>query len=161
MNSVKHAAVAIACALAVGCANGAAQTKTATQGWVANGLTACDKVLTAEFVAQVLTHPQGHVEQSGSQGCAFADGRGGRIAIILANAGPADFDRHQEYLADPVPLQGVGDKASQTILGIEAFKAPNRMCTIHAGGAPGSLRLQGPALGQKLGGICNQLFSLP
>jgi hypothetical protein len=40
-------------------------------------------------------------------------------------------------------------------------KGVDRMCTIDAGGAPGSLRLHGAELGQKLGAICNQLFALP
>lgn len=96
------------------------------------------------------------------QACSFTTSDdGGSISITLSNAGPAAFDAYQKYLVDPQPLSGVGDRASQSVTGIDAVKGGDRSCSIDAGGAPGSLRLKGAELGQKLGAICNQLFALP
>ncbi len=130
--------------------------------WIANGASACDHYLTHDVVAAILTNPTGAVKTLSAQACAYATtDSAGRIGITLANAGPAAFDQYQKYLVNPQPLPGVGDKASQSMIGIVAVKGADRTCTIDAGGAPGSLRLEGAELGQKLGAICNQLFALP
>ena len=134
----------------------------AVNAWIANGATACDTYLTPDVVKAVLTNPAGQSKKLSSQACTYeAPDNGGGITITLSNAGPTVFDQYQQYLVNPVPLPGVGDKASQSIVGIDAVKGLDRMCTIDAGGAPGSLRVHGEELGKNLGAICNQLFALP
>jgi hypothetical protein len=134
----------------------------ATGSWINNGAGACDKYLTQDVVAAVLTTPTGKSKALSTQACSFTtDDSGGSISITLTEAGPAAFDAFQKYLVNPVPLPGVGDKASQSMIGIVAVKGKDRNCSIDAGGAPGSLKLHGAELGQKLGAICNQLFDLP
>lgn len=134
----------------------------ATTGWIANGSTACEKYLTPDVVAAILSNPAGQSKQLSAQACTYeTSDNTGNISITLAAAGPEAFDRHQEFLADPHPLAGVGDKASRSLIGIEAVKGQDRMCTIDAGGPPGSTRLTGEPLAQKLGEICNRLFALP
>ena len=134
----------------------------APRGWIANGATACDKHLTPDVVAAILSHPTGKSRRLSDQACRFeSNDSGGSISITLANAGPAAFDQYQQYLVYPRPLAGVGDKASSSLTGIDAVKGNDRTCTIDAGGAPGSTKLTGDALAQKLGEICNRLFALP
>jgi hypothetical protein len=149
---------------AAGCSKAPASMQGGAAGssWVANGATACDAYLTQSVTADILTHPAGQSKKLSPQSCTYdTTDDGGSISVTLANAGPATFDSYQQYLANPVPLAGVGDKASQSMIGIVAVKGNDRMCTIDAGGAPGSLRLKGEELGRKLGAICNQLFALP
>ncbi len=134
----------------------------ATSGWIANGATACEKYLTRDVVAAILTNPAGQSKQLSAQACTYeTSDNTGHISITLAAAGPEAFDRHQEFLADPHPLAGVGDKASRSLIGIDAVKGQDRMCTIDADGPPGATRLTGEPLAQKLGEICNRLFALP
>jgi hypothetical protein len=148
---------------------GTACTKTATPGgqiaadaWVNNGAHACERYLSHEDVAAILTNPEGASKALSVQACSYSTSDdAGSITITLLNAGPSAFDAYQKYLVDPQPLPGVGDKASQSLVGIDAVKGVDRSCTIDTVGAPGSLRLKGAELGQKLGAICNQLFALP
>jgi hypothetical protein len=153
--------------LSGGCSKTAATGGTGGGGaggdsWVNNGAQACQRYLSHEVVASILTNAEGTIKVLSTQACVFSvDAGDGRIAITLSNAGPAAFDEYQKYLVDPQPLSGVGDKASQSLIGIDAVKGPDRTCTIDAGGAPDSLRLKDAELGQKLGAICNQLFALP
>jgi hypothetical protein len=136
--------------------------RTGADAWIANGATACDRYLSRDVVAAILTNPSGSAKTLSAQACSYTtNDSAGTITITLTNAGPAAFDEYQKYLVNPEPLQGVGDKASQSMIGIVAMKGANRNCSIDAGGAPGSLRLRGAELGQKLGAICNQLFALP
>ncbi len=130
--------------------------------WIANGATACEKYLTPDVVAAILTHPSGQSKKLSTQACAYSTADfGGTISITLMQVGTAGLDMDLKNLPDPVPLSGVGDKAVRTMLGIEAAKGNDRMCSIDAGGAPGSTKLKGEALAQKLGEICNNLFALP
>jgi hypothetical protein len=130
--------------------------------WMQNGASACGKYLSHDLVAAILSNPTGTSKTLSSQACSFTSAdSGGSISITLTNAGPAAFEAYQKYLVDPVPLPGVGDKASQSLIGIDAVKGADRSCSIDAGGAPGSLKLHGAQLGQELGAICNQLFALP
>jgi hypothetical protein len=130
--------------------------------WIKNGAEACNKYLTQDVLAALLTTPAGESKVLSPQACSYTTAdSGGTITITLTEAGPAVFDAFQKYLVDPVPLPGVGDKASQSIIGIDAVKGNDRNCSIDAGGAPGSLKMHGAELGRKLGAICNQLFALP
>jgi hypothetical protein len=141
---------------------GAASGGTRGDVWQNNGAHACEKYLTRDVVASILSVPEGTSKTLSVQACAFSTGdSGGSITITLSNAGPAAFDAYQKYHVDPQPLAGVGDRASQSILGIDAVKGADRSCSIDAGGAPGSLRVKGAELAQKLGALCNQLFALP
>ena len=164
MSHAKLSAILFACSLcaAASCSNSAAQTKTGGGAWIANGATACEKYLTPGVVAEILTNPAGQSKTLSAQSCTYetAD-NSGSISITLTNAGPSAFDAYQQYLADPVPLAGVGDKASRSIIGIDAVKGADRSGSIDAGGPPGSTKLRGEALAQKLGAICNKLFALP
>jgi hypothetical protein len=144
-------------------------SKTATNGgnagagaWIANGAQACERYLRQDVVAAILTDPSGASKTLSAQACSYTTTDSARtISITLTNGGPSTYDAFQKYLVNPEPLPGVGDKAAQSVIGIVAVKGADRMCTIDAGGAPGSLRLHGAELGQKLGAICNQLFALP
>jgi hypothetical protein len=164
MSQVKPRVVILIAALALlsACSETSAnppQSKGAA--WIANGSTACDKYLTPEFVAAVLTHPSGKSKTLSPQACAFnADDDSANISITLMNAGPKDFEAYQQYLSNPEPLAGVGDRASVSVTGIDAVKGNDRSCAIDAGGAPGSLMIRGKELGNKLGQICNLLFAL-
>jgi hypothetical protein len=137
--------------VAAGCSGSSAPTAAAAGShWTDNGATACD------------TYPAGQSKKLSVQSCTYQTGdSGGSITITLTNAGLSAFEHYQQYLVDPVALPGVGDKASQSVVGIDAVKGADRGCDIDAGGAPGSLKLRGADLGQKLGTICNRLFALP
>jgi hypothetical protein len=164
---------AVALCVVAGCSNDSASgasggtstgasIRAGTGAWVNNGADACAKYLTQDVVAAVLTDPTGNSKVLSPQACSYSTAdSGGSITITLSAAGPEAFDAYQKYLVDPVPLPGVGDKASQSMIGIVAVKGNDRNCSIDAGGAPGSLKLHGAELGQKLGAICNQLFALP
>jgi hypothetical protein len=150
------------CAVAGCSARSTSAAPGAGSHWTDNGATACDTYLTHNLLTAVLTNPAGQSKKLSVQSCTYetADS-GGSVTITLTNAGVSAFDHYQQYLVNPVPLPGVGDKASQSIIGIDAVKGADRGCDIDAGGAPGSLKLHGAELGQKLGAICNQLFALP
>lgn len=121
---------------------------------------ACAKYLTPDVVAAILSKPAGPPKTLSPQSCSVtSDAAGGSISITLDDAGSQAFDAYLQYQVNPQPLAGVGDKAVQSLIGIAAFKSPNKGCNIDAGGAPGSLKITGPALGKALGAICNQLFA--
>ncbi len=168
--SLVYLAIAATLANAPGsCANaGSNQSAAATGGgsgassgdWTSLGATACAKYLTPDVVGAILSQPAGPAKTLSQQACSVtSNDQGGSITITLTSAGAAAFDAYLKYLSDPQPLAGVGDKAVQSLIGIASFKSPNKSCDIDAGGAPGSLKLTGPALGKSLGAICNELFA--
>jgi len=154
--------VLIACGRGRPASTAVVGTSSGGANWTANGATACDRYLTPVMIADVLTHTAGRAKKLSSQACTYetAD-NSGSISITLTNAGPSAFDSYQQYLVNPVPLSGVGDKASRSMTGIDAVKGNDRTCTIDVVGPPGSTRLAGEALARQLGGICNDLFALP
>jgi hypothetical protein len=154
--------VAASCAGA-GCSKTPVSPRSTSAGaWITNGAAACARYLSHDVVSAILTNPSGSAKTLSAQACSYTtNDSAGTITITLTNAGPSAFDDYQKYLVNPEPLHGVGDKASQSMIGIVAVKGADRNCSIDAGGAPGSLRLRGAELGQKLGAICNQLFALP
>ena len=118
--------------------------------------------LSRDVAAAILNNPAGANKTLSPQACSYSTtDNGGTITITLTNAGPPAFDAYQKYLVNPQPLPDVGDKASQSMIGIVALKGTDRNCSIDAGGAPDALRIRGAELGRKLGEICNQLFALP
>lgn len=149
-------------ALVVGCSkpSSANATPVTDQDWVANGATACEKYLTPDFVGQIFKNPAGQAKKHGVQGCGFETPDYSSLSITLTAGGPSVFDAHQKYLTNPVPLDGVGDKAVFTASGIEAVKGQSRMCGIDVM-PPFGNKLSGEALARKLGEICNRLFALP
>ena len=126
--------------------------------WVANGATGCQKFLTPDVTSAIMTKP-GMFTTLSPQSCSYK-ANNGSIAITLTQTSMAAFAARQEFLADPKPLAGVGDKAVQHAIGILAIKG-DRGCGIDTVGAPGAFKLSGAALGTKLGAICNKLFALP
>lgn len=124
------------------------------------GAGACAKYLTPDVVATILSSAAGAPKTLSPQSCSVTStDAGGSISITLDDGDAKAFDAFLQYQANPQPLSGVGDKAVQSLIGIAAFKSPNKGCDIDAGGAPGSLKITGPELGKALGAICNKLFA--
>lgn len=121
---------------------------------------ACTKYLTPDVVSAVLNGTAGAVKKLSPQSCSITTtDDAGSITITLTAATPQAFDAYQKYLTDPTPLAGVGDRAVQSMIGISSMKGSNEGCDVDAGGAPGSLKLHGKALGDKLGAICNRIYA--
>ncbi len=137
--------------------NSAAAAGASTNGadWIANGADACEKFLTPDVVAAILRTPVGKPERLDADSC-----RAGGIHISLK---VADIDAYRLELPRIVgthPMDGVGDGAYWNQAGaVSAVKGHDRGCDISVIGAP--TKVQGAALGQKLGEICNKLFALP
>ncbi|HWG09942.1 MAG TPA: hypothetical protein VN693_00375 [Rhodanobacteraceae bacterium] len=156
-----------ACSQAGGNANGAttapgtthANAASSGNDWAGNGATACEKYLTPDFVAQIFSKPEGHAKKLAGWSCSYETSDFSNINITLMNAGPAAFEADQKNLSDPKPLSGVGDKAVNSMTGVEAVKG-NRMCDIGVM-PPFGNKLGGDALAHKLGEVCNKLFALP
>lgn len=165
--SLLYLAIAATLANAPGsCAkSGSSQSAVATGGgsagsggtWTSLGATACAKFLTPDVTSALLSSP-GTAKTLSAQACSL-ETDGGNIGITLIADGAAGFDAFTKTLADPHPLAGVGDKAVQSMIGIAAFKAPSKVCTIDAVGAPGFVKQSGEQLGQTLGAVCNKLFA--
>lgn len=137
----------------------AGSNASAGNAWIANGASACEKYLTPEFVARIFKNVNGHSKKLNSQGCNFENADFSSINITLMAAGPAVFDAHMQYLTNPVPLAGVGDRGVRSATGVEAVKGQDRMCSIDVM-PPFGNKLSGEALAQKTGEICNKLFAL-
>lgn len=136
----------------------AGSSNASTANWTSLGATACAKYLTPDVTGPLLTDPHGTPKTLSAQSCSF-NTSGGNLSITLIADDAAGFDAFSKNLVDPHPLAGVGDKALQHMIGIAAFKAPSRVCTIDAVGAPGFTKLSDAALGQALGAVCNKLFA--
>ena len=147
--------VAIVFCAGTGCSKTAPSVESHSAGsWIANGAGACDRYLKPDVIAAILNNPAGANKTLSPQACSYSTlDSGGTITITLTNAGPLAFDAYQKYLVNPQPLPGVGDKASQSMIGIVAVKGADRNCSIDAGGAPDALRIRGAELGKKLGEI--------
>jgi hypothetical protein len=129
-------------------------------GFANGGGLACEKYLTPDVIAAILNGAPGERKKLSPQSCSVTTtDDAGNLTITLTNATPQGFDAYQKYLVDPQPLSGVGDRAVQSMIGISSIKGNNMGCDIDAGGAPGSLKLRGKALGDKLGAICNKIFA--
>lgn len=126
-----------------------------SNNWIANGASACEKYLTPDVVAAILLNPAGKPERLDADSC-----HAGSIYISLK---VADIDAYRQELpliAGTHPMAGVGDGAYWNAAGaVSAVRGHDRGCDISVIGAP--TKIQGAALGQKLGEICNKLFALP
>ncbi|HTL97055.1 MAG TPA: hypothetical protein VL157_16025 [Gemmatimonadaceae bacterium] len=164
--SIAYLAIAAALANAPGrCSHagsgstGSAGTSGASTGnWTSLGATACATYFTPDVTKNLLANPPGTPKTLSAQACSL-ETSGGNISVTLISDNVAGFDAFSKNLVDPQPLAGVGDKALQHMTGIAAYKAPDRVCTIDAVGAPGFVKPSGEALGQALGAVCNKLFA--
>lgn len=131
------------------------------QDWTSNGATACDKYLTPDVVAEILTYPAGHVSPNGEHSCGFQ----GAYASIWITLNLQDIDvfrAERPRIVGTHPLSGVGDDAYWNEAGaISAVKGHKRGCDMSVVGARGSTKIHDEELGKKLGEICNKLFALP
>ncbi len=125
--------------------------------WTSLGATACARYFTPEINAALLPGP-GTPKTRSATSCTVGTA-GGNIQLSLSADNLASFNAGAQYLPDTVPLPGVGDRALQDAVGIKAYKAPNRVCTIELVGNEGFFKQSGAQLGQTLGGVCNKLFA--
>ena len=125
--------------------------------WKNLGAGACAKYFTPEVNATLLPGP-GTPKTRNATSCTV-DTPGGSIQLSLASESVAGFNAGANFLPDTVALPGVGDRALQDAVGIVAWKAPDRACTIMLVGNDGFFKQSGAQLGQTLGAVCNKLFA--
>jgi hypothetical protein len=155
-----------ACAQAPSAASGASQSAPAGAAqassgtaWIHNGAIACDTFLTPEVLGEIFKNPAGHSKKLSAQACRFSTTDLAAINITLIQAGPAVFDTEAKNRDGATPLPGVGDKAVQSTIGIEAVEGTDRICRITIV-PPFGNKLRGEPLARKLGDVCNQLFAI-
>jgi hypothetical protein len=135
-------------------ANGASTTG---QGWTANGSSACEKYLTPAVVGAILSHAPGPAVRDDAASC-----HTGSIYITLLVADIDIFKLEIPRIVGAHPMTGVGDAAFWNHAGaLSAVKGHDRGCNMSVIGEAYATKLQDEALAQKLGEICNKLFSLP
>lgn len=123
--------------------------------WIDNGATACEKYLTPDVVAAILSGPAGAPQRLDAHSCHV-----GMIYITLKVADIDIFRPEIPRIAFAHPIAGVGDGAFWNEAGgFSAVKGHDRGCDISVVGAP--VKIHDAALGQKLGDICNKLFAIP
>ena len=153
----------IVCVVAA-CSQGATAPSTASplrgasagaQGWIANGATACEKYLTPDMLAAILTTPAGPSARLDADLC-----HTGSIYIHLTVANIDSFRQELPLIAGAHPMAGVGEGAYWNEAGaLSAVKGHDRGCSISVVGPPTKIRNE--ALAKKFGEICNKLFALP
>jgi hypothetical protein len=126
--------------------------------WTSLGATACAKYFTPEVNAAILPGP-GTPKTRSATSCTV-EVTGGNIQLSLSSENLASFNAGASFLPDTVPLPGVGDRALRDAVGIAAYKAPDRVCTIEAVGNEGFFKQSGAQLGGTLGAVCNKLFAI-
>jgi hypothetical protein len=136
------------------CANSAPAT---AHGWTANGGSACEKYLTPDVVGAILGKAPGPPVQTDAASCYT-----GSIYISLVVADVDVFKLEIPRIVGAHPMAGVGDAAFWNHAGaLSAVKGHQRGCNISVIGEGYATKLHDQALAQKLGEICNKLFSLP
>jgi len=125
--------------------------------WTSLGARACAKYFTPDVNAALLPGP-GTPKTRSAKSCTV-ETPGGNIQLSLNSENLASFNAGAAYLPDTVPLPGVGDRALQYAVGITAYKAPNRVCTILLVGNDGFFKQSGAQLSHTLGAVCNKLFA--
>ncbi len=124
--------------------------------WIVNGASACEKYLTPDVMAAILTVPAGHAQRLDDHSC-----HTGIIYISLKLADIDVFRQELKMIAGVHLLANVGDGAYWNEAGaVSAVKGHDRGCDISVI-SPGQAKLHDAALGQALGAICNKLFALP
>jgi hypothetical protein len=154
-----------------GRASGAAKMATPATAqaspWTKSGASACQKLLTVDFLSSFLVHPAGKSEplQSG-EGCIYGSDLGSITLMIdlFDQITSEDWERLIKR-SDPkaIALPGVGDKAMRVdnSYAVDAWKNGGRRCAVRLIPLDEPTKLTGEPLARKLGGICNQLFALP
>jgi hypothetical protein len=124
--------------------------------WTANGATACEKYLTPNVVAAILSNPAGKPRRLDANSCNL-----GAIYITLKVADIDEFRPEIPRIAFAHTITGVGDGAFWNEAGaLSAVKGHDRGCDISVI-EPGASKIHNAELGQKLGDICNKLFAIP
>ena len=137
-------------------------TPTKGQVWANNGASACEKYLTPDVVAAILSNPAGHSHRLDAQSCEYQTDHSGSIEISLKVADIDLFRQELPRIALAHPMAGVGDGAYWNEAGaVSAVKGHDRGCDISVVGIPQQMKIHNAELGQKLGEICNKLFALP
>ena len=123
--------------------------------WIANGATACEKYLTPVVTAAILNAPPGHAQRTAPNSCSAHP-----IYITLKAASVPAFKQELPLIAGAHPIAGIVDAAYWNEAGAVSAVKGDRGCDISVI-VPGSAKVTGADLAQKLGAICNQLFALP
>jgi len=123
--------------------------------WSANGGTACERYLTPAVTDAILNSHAGSPKRADATSCNSFP-----IYIKLSAANVAAFRAQLPRVADAHPIVGIGDAAYWNEAGALSAVKGDRGCVINVL-VPGSTKVTGEALAQKLGAVCNQLFALP
>jgi hypothetical protein len=123
--------------------------------WIDYGATACEKYLTPDVLASILSNPAGRPGKVDAHTCNV-----GPIYITLSVADINEFRREIPRIAGAHPISGFGDAAYWNEAGAFSSVKGNRGCKISVID-PGAAKIHNAELGQKLGDICNKLFALP
>jgi hypothetical protein len=137
--------------------------------WTANGASACQKLLTPDFVKAIFVHVDGASQaKPDGQSCLFsAEYSGGFNSITIGlsdHVSLADWNRLvAENIPGAIPVPGVGDKAvrSKDSRALKAYKNGGRMCSVSLMSLGETPKLAGGVVAKKFGTLCNQLFGLP
>jgi hypothetical protein len=170
----QHSVNAILLLLAVACSKGAADAQgsaaPAADGahadFASRGGDACTKYLTPDVVASIAKAPGGTVKKLSSQSCDYKKDQV-TITITLINAPPGAYTAYVTRMHNLQPLSGVGDQAVQSVplsklnvlVEVVSQKGADMGCNLQVEGDQPSLKLQGPALGQAMGAICNTIYA--
>jgi hypothetical protein len=148
----------------------AAAPGAALSDWSANGATACEKLLTPDFLNAILIHATGESQaKPDGSSCYFsADYSGGFNTITIGLSDRvtlADWNRmiEKNLFGKDVPMSGIGARAvrSEDGTALHAHTNSGRMCAVVLMPLGESPKLSSDALAKKFGTLCNQLFALP
>ncbi len=123
--------------------------------WSANGGTACEKYLTPAVTDAILSSRASPPKRTDPTACNSYP-----IYIKLSAANVASFRAQMPRIAGAHPINGIGDAAFWNEAGAVSAVKGDRGCVINVL-VPGSTKVTGQALAQKLGAVCDQLFALP
>jgi hypothetical protein len=152
--------------LAVAAASGLGASGPAS-AWTTNGASACQKLLTPQFLSAILVHADGKSEaKPDGVSCVFGAGDNSITIALSDHVTLADWNRMiaKNLFGKNVPLSGVGDRGvrSEDATSLHAHTNGGRMCSVVLMPlGDDTPKLTGEALAKKLGTLCNQLFALP
>jgi hypothetical protein len=132
-----------------------AQAADTTAAWTANGGTACEKYLTPAVTDAILNSHAAPPKKTDSTSCNSYP-----IYIKLSMAQVAAFRAQLPRIAGAHSIKGIGDAAYWNEGGALSAVKGDRGCVINVL-VPGSAKVTGEALAQKLGAVCERLFALP
>jgi hypothetical protein len=132
-----------------------ARAATTAAAWSANGGAACEKYLTPAVTDAILNSHAAPPKRTDPTSCNSFP-----IYIKLSAANVATFRAQLPRIADAHPIGGIGEAAYWNGAGALSAVKGDRGCVINVL-VPGSAKVMGEALAQKLGAVCDQLFALP